>query len=156
MGACDLLHSGHARFFQKAKDSGDILVLGIPTDRVVRKQKGSGRPIVTEYSRAELMSFFKFTDFVVIYDKEDVRPFISKLKPDIFFTIKETWNKASDNHDYFKDIMGWDGKIKSVKPQASNLSSTKIIKRATGMRISEIFNDELMASSEKIPLKDSF
>ncbi len=154
LGACDLLHSGHARFFQQAKNSGDILVLGIPSDRVVRKQKGAGRPVVTEYSRAELMSFFRFTDFVTIYDKEDVRPFISNLNPDIFFTIKENWNEASDNDKYFNDVKGWNGKIKSIKPQAKNLSSTKIIKKATGIRIKEIFNEELEESRNGKPLKD--
>ncbi len=154
MGTCDLLHAGHTRFFQKAKDQGDILVLGIPTDRIVRRYKGAGRPVITEYSRAELMSFFRFTDFVVIYDEKDVKPFIEKLKPDIFFTINEDWNEAATDLSYFTDIKDWKGKVVGVEPQSKNLSSNKLIRKATGLRLEQLFGEELNEASKTKPLKD--
>lgn len=152
-GACDLLHSGHARFYSKAKSKGDILVLAIPSDKIIRKQKGRGRPIVNERSRAELMAFFSFVDYIVIFDDESVIPIIKELKPDVFFTVAEGWNKIDENSE-LNVVKDWGGKISTVPPQSPNLSSSKLIRRAAGIRVKQLFK-EVLAEAEKVAsLKD--
>ena len=54
-GVFDLLHVGHVRYLQTAKDLGDLLVVAINSDRTVRELKGDGRPLTNEHERAEVL-----------------------------------------------------------------------------------------------------
>jgi len=152
-GACDLLHAGHARFYDKAKQLGDVLVLAIPSNRIIQKQKGRGRPIVHEYSRAELMAFFDFVDYVVIFDTETIDPIIQELKPDIFFTVDEEWN-FEGRSSLQKQMNKWKGKIVTVPPQSPNLSSSKLIRKAAGLRVRQVFKEVLDETEKWTALKD--
>lgn len=151
-GACDLLHAGHARFYNEAKKYGDKLLLVIPSDRVIRKQKGRGRPIVNERSRAELMAFFKFVDYVIVYDEEDIRPLLETSKPDIFFTVKEDWNEVGMNSDQEKT--DWGGNIVSVPPQSPKLSSSRLIAKAAGIKVRKLFKKVLAEAEKRSSIKD--
>lgn len=152
-GSCDLIHSGHARFFAKAKNLADVLILAIPSDRVIRKQKGRGRPIVNQKSRSELMTFFKFVDYVYVFDTESVIPLIEQVKPDIFFTVKEDWNDMSNNP--INDIIEkWGGRVEICPPQSTGLSSSKLIRKAAGIRVREIFKEVLDEAEKWTSLKD--
>lgn len=152
-GACDLVHSGHARFYSKAKSYGDILILAVPSNQVIRKQKGRGRPIVDENSRAELMAFFNFVDYVVIFDDDSVIPLIKDLKPDIFFTVKESWNKVGELSK-LDVIKKYGGQVVSVPPQSPKLSSSKLIRKAAGIRVKQIFKEVLKEADRWGSLKD--
>lgn len=152
-GACDLLHSGHARFYNKAKALGDVLVLAIPSDKIIRKQKGRGRPIINEKSRAELMAFFGFVDYIVIFDDESVIPILKELKPDIFFTVDEGWNRIDENSE-LNLVKKWGGEIVLVPPQSPNLSSSKLIRKAAGIRVRQLFREVLSEAEKFTVLKD--
>lgn len=152
-GACDLLHAGHARFYSSASNSGDVLVLALPSNKIIKKQKGRGRPIVHEYSRAELMGFFPFVDYIVIFDDESVIPLIKDLKPDVFFTVKEDWNEVGQKSD-LDIIKEWGGRVVSVPPQSPKLSSSKLIRKAAGIRIREVFKEVLDEAEKWSALKD--
>lgn len=82
-GCYDLLHVGHVRCFKQAKSLGDILVVGLNSDRSVRALKGTPRPIVPEGERAEVLSALDCIDYVVIFDEDDPREIIARIKPDI-------------------------------------------------------------------------
>jgi len=152
-GACDLLHSGHARFYAKAKSLGDVLVLAIPSNRVIAKQKGRGRPIVDEYSRAELMAYFGFVDYIVIFDDESVESIIQKLKPDVFFTVAEEWNNVEKSP--ISDLLkSWNGSVVTAPPQSPNLSSSKLIRKAAGLRVKQVFKEVLDEAEKLTTLKD--
>lgn len=84
-GAFDLLHVGHVRYLQGAKDltRGGLLVVGVNTDRSVRASKGPKRPIVPEHERAELVAALGCVDLVVLFDEPDALALLAALRPDL-------------------------------------------------------------------------
>lgn len=82
-GCFDLLHPGHARYLCAARALGDYLVVGVNSDRSVRAIKGSGRPVVPEDDRAEMLAALDFVDAVVLFDEDDPLQVIQALCPDV-------------------------------------------------------------------------
>ncbi|MCK4513475.1 adenylyltransferase/cytidyltransferase family protein, partial [bacterium] len=68
-GCFDLLHPGHIRFLHAAGQLGDVLVVGLNTDRSVRALKGAQRPIIVQDARAAILSALEVVDFVVLFDE---------------------------------------------------------------------------------------
>ena len=82
-GCFDILHLGHIRYLRKARSLGDILVVGLNTDRSVRQIKGEKRPIVPQKERAEVLAALEFVDYVVLFDEPDPFSLIGKVQPTI-------------------------------------------------------------------------
>jgi len=82
-GCFDLLHVGHVRYLAEAKALGDVLVVGINSDRQVAKLKGPGRPAVPSEERAELIAALRFVDAVTIFDEPTVTELILAIRPDV-------------------------------------------------------------------------
>ena len=82
-GVFDLLHVGHVRYLEAAKQLGDILVVAVNSDRSARISKGAGRPLVAEGDRAELIGALGCVDHVLIFDEPDVRAVIRALRPEV-------------------------------------------------------------------------
>ena len=82
-GCFDLLHPGHARYLCAARALGDYLVVGVNSDRSIRAIKGSGRPVVPEDDRAEMLAALDFVDAVVLFDEDDPLRVIRTLRPDV-------------------------------------------------------------------------
>lgn len=83
-GCFDLMHVGHTRYLQAARDLGDILVVGVNTDRSVHSlNKGSDRPIVPERQRAEVLAALACVDYVVLFDEPDPGRLITEIQPDV-------------------------------------------------------------------------
>lgn len=82
-GCFDLLHVGHVRYLAEAKALGDVLVVGINSDRQVAKLKGPGRPAVPAEERAELIAALRFVDAVTIFDEPTVTELILAIRPDV-------------------------------------------------------------------------
>lgn len=83
-GCFDLLHIGHTRYLQAARELGDVLVVGVNSDGSVRAQKkGTGRPIVPEAQRAEVLAALGSVDYVVLFDEPDPGRLIAELQPDV-------------------------------------------------------------------------
>jgi len=82
-GCFDLLHPGHVALFEAARSLGDLLVVGLNSDRSVRALKGEGRPLVSESERAETIAALEAVDCVVIYDEDTPRAVITALGPDV-------------------------------------------------------------------------
>ena len=82
-GVFDILHAGHVDYVTKAKEKGDILIVGVNSDLSVRRIKGELRPIVPEHERAFIISSLKPVDFVVIFSDDTPHEVISKLVPDV-------------------------------------------------------------------------
>lgn len=80
-GCFDLIHVGHIRFLKAAKSRGDILIIGLNSDKSVRKIKGKGRPVIKQEDRALILSAFPFVDYVTIFNENDVRKTLKVLKP---------------------------------------------------------------------------
>lgn len=83
-GCFDLLHVGHTRYLQAARDLGDLLVVGVNSDASVRSlNKGPGRPIVQEGERAEVVAALGCVDYVVLFPEADPGALIRAVQPDV-------------------------------------------------------------------------
>ena len=82
-GVFDLLHPGHVRYLQQAKELGDALIVGVNSDRSVRLNKGEGRPIHAEAERAEILAALQVVDVVVVFDEETPHEVIAAVQPDV-------------------------------------------------------------------------
>ena len=140
-GSFDLLHIGHARFIEQAALNGDILVVGIPSDAVIRYTKGVGRPIISEYSRAYTLCHLDPVDYVAIFDGGTVFNCIEVLKPDVFYTVDEEWNKDYKSSKEYKYVKGYGGDVVLGPRQAPLTSSSGIIDKLAQRKVKEIFKE---------------
>ena len=98
-GCFDILHLGHIDYLSKAKDLGDLLIIGLNTDLSVSKIKGKNRPIQDEISRAMVLASLGFVDAVVFFGEETPYDLIKTTQPDILV-------KGADYKP--EDIVGYD------------------------------------------------
>ena len=83
-GVFDILHPGHTRYLAGAKGRGDVLIVGINSDRSARALgKAPDRPIYTEQERAEILDALASVDAVVVFDEDTPHAIISALQPDV-------------------------------------------------------------------------
>ena len=83
-GCFDLMHIGHIRYLQAARNLGDVLVVGVNSDESVRAlHKGADRPIVPDVQRAEVLAALACVDYVTIFPEPDPGSLIAALQPDI-------------------------------------------------------------------------
>jgi rfaE bifunctional protein nucleotidyltransferase chain/domain len=80
-GCFDILHVGHVRFLKAARALGDVLIVGLNTDRSVRALKGEKRPIQNENDRAEILSSLGCVDYVCLFDENTPVELLRVLKP---------------------------------------------------------------------------
>ncbi len=105
-GVFDILHPGHVRYLQQARALGDVLVIGINTDRSVRANKGPERPITPEAERAELLAALECVDMVTIFDEETPLNLISELLPDVLVKGADWAHDAIVGRDIVEDRGG--------------------------------------------------
>ncbi|HME00106.1 MAG TPA: adenylyltransferase/cytidyltransferase family protein [Terriglobia bacterium] len=82
-GCFDLLHVGHVRFLEGAREQGDVLVVGINGDAAVRGLKGPGRPLMPAEARASLIGALESVDYVVIFDDLTAEGVLRDLRPHV-------------------------------------------------------------------------
>jgi D-glycero-beta-D-manno-heptose 1-phosphate adenylyltransferase len=82
-GCFDLVHVGHVRYLQGARNYGDMLVVALNSDASVRTIKGSTRPLQSEADRAEMIASMQCVDYVVIFDDPTVDRLLKELRPDV-------------------------------------------------------------------------
>lgn len=122
-GCFDIIHAGHVRYLNAARQHGNVLVVGINSDISVKLIKDENRPIISEKHRAEVLAGLEAVDYVLIFDEPDPLRLICDIKPDVLV-------KGSDWDE--KDIIGADnvkergGKVIRVD-LLQNLSTSFII-----------------------------
>ncbi len=110
-GCFDLLHYGHVDYLSKAKDLGDVLIVGLNTDSSVKRLKGKHRPLQDENSRATILASLQFVDAVVLFDEDTPYNLISLIHPAVLV-------KGSDYKP--EQIVGYDilqtyhGEVKTI------------------------------------------
>ncbi len=82
-GCFDLIHRGHVEYLSQAKALGDILVVGLNTDRSVRKLKGYRRPLTPQDDRARVLAALEMVDYVCLFDEDTPARLIAQVVPDV-------------------------------------------------------------------------
>lgn len=82
-GCFDILHAGHIIYLEKAKELGNVLIVGLNTDSSIKKIKGKDRPLQNQDDRAKILSGLESVDFVVFFDEPTPENLIKQIKPDI-------------------------------------------------------------------------
>jgi rfaE bifunctional protein nucleotidyltransferase chain/domain len=82
-GCFDILHKGHIDYLSKARDLGDVLIIGLNTDDSVRRLKGDGRPVQDEKTRAMVLASLRFVEAICLFDEDTPHDLIDQLKPDV-------------------------------------------------------------------------
>jgi D-glycero-beta-D-manno-heptose 1-phosphate adenylyltransferase len=83
-GCFDLLHVGHTRYLQAARDLGDALAVAVNSDRSVRELKGHGRPLTPQDERAEILAALQSVDYVVIFDGDTAAEVVATVQPAVY------------------------------------------------------------------------
>ena len=124
-GVFDILHIGHLTYLEEARGLGDVLIVGVNSDRSVKTNKGDKRPINPEKNRAEMLLGLKFVDFTVIFDEKTPENLLSLLKPDIH--VKGGDYKKEDLPE--TEIVEKNGGEVKILSFVDNISTTEIIKK---------------------------
>ena len=124
-GCFDLLHPGHTRYLQMARDLGDVLIVALNSDSAVRALKGNSRPILKENERAEVMAALACVDYVMIFDDISPRETIAALLPDI---LVKGGDWGVDEIIGREEVEAAGGKVMSL-PFVEGVSTTEIIER---------------------------
>lgn len=124
-GCFDLIHPGHIRYLQQARDQGDLLVLGVNTDKSVRGLKGPGRPILNLEERSEVLLALRCVHAVVPFAQETPLELIRRVRPHILV-------KGGDwavEEIVGRDVVQADGGTVLSLPFHPGTSTTEIIRR---------------------------
>jgi rfaE bifunctional protein nucleotidyltransferase chain/domain len=124
-GVFDLLHIGHITYLAKAAELGDKLVIGLNSDKSVKRIKGENRPINNEDNRATLLGALFFVDAIVIFEEDTPLNLITALMPDI---LVKGADYSVENIVGAKEIIANGGEVKTIKFVEGH-SSTSIIQK---------------------------
>ncbi len=124
-GAFDMFHYGHLKALKFAKSQGDILVVGLNSDKSVKCYKSENRPIVPEKQRSMIIDSLKMVDFVYIFDEPNPINFLEALKPDIHVKGIEHKNNMVEG----KTVIDNNGKIIFMERDPEDVSTSQIIAR---------------------------
>ncbi|MFA6554587.1 MAG: adenylyltransferase/cytidyltransferase family protein [Candidatus Paceibacterota bacterium] len=124
-GTYDMAHIGHARYFEEARKHGDLLVVGVDSDKKVKARKGPDRPIVPQTERLEMVTHLRSVDIVTLKELNVPRwHLIKTVEPDVLIITKETLEKYSKEE--VKEMSSYCGKVVTLAPMATTSTSAKI------------------------------
>jgi len=122
-GCFDILHAGHIHYLNSARSLGDLLIVGLNSDKSVKKIKGALRPINSEKERAYTLSALECVDYIVLFDEETPEKLIKEIKPDILVKGAD-WEEEKIVGAKF--VKSYGGKVERI-PFKFETSTTKII-----------------------------
>jgi len=124
-GCFDLIHLGHIRYFQFARQQGDLLIVAVNTDQSIRALKGEKRPIINEADRLSVLEELESIDYLISFDDDTPLRLIEKIRPDVL--VKGA--------DYRKEqVVGWEivegygGRV-ALAPLVDGRSTSAVINR---------------------------
>ncbi len=124
-GCFDLLHAGHLAVLEAVKQKADCLIVGVNSDRSVRRLKGAGRPLVPASQRARLVAGLRAVDFVTIFDDATPLKIIQALRPDLLAKGGD-WRRSQIVGADF--VQSYGGRVVTV-PYLAGHSTTGFIRR---------------------------
>ena len=125
-GCFDVMHIGHTRYLQAARNFGNVLVVGVNTDRSVRGlNKAPNRPIVPEQQRAEVLAELACVDYVVLFDEPDPGRLIAEIGPDV---LVKGGDWTPDKIIGRETVEARGGTVKTI-PLVPGVSTTAIVEK---------------------------
>lgn len=144
-GTFDLFHVGHSRYLEKAKEHGDILVVGVDDDEKVREKKGAHRPIVGQEERMEILCHSRHVDIVFLKQAKDPKWHLIKVvRPATLIATKRIYGNEND----LDDLREFCGKVVILESQASTSTTAKIRNILIGPV--EKIKEKLKATTEEV------
>ncbi len=147
-GTYDMVHIGHARYFEAAKKHGQILIVGVDSDEKVRARKGPDRPVVPEAERLEMVTHLRSVD--VVYLKPHKAPrwnLIKVIRPDVLVATKETYTKSD-----LRELKKYCKKVIVLEPQATTSTSAKIrlLQISTAKKLEQSLTPRLIHTIQEV------
>lgn len=124
-GVFDILHVGHVRYLQQARELGDSLVVAINSDASARELKGAGRPLTNQDDRAEILAALACVDYVTVFDDLSPRSLIGSLLPEV---LVKGGDYALDQIHGREEVEAAGGRVVSL-PFVEGASTSRIVDR---------------------------
>lgn len=125
-GCYDLLHIGHIKLLERAKQQGDKLIVAINSDDSVRRLKGPARPMVGEQERARVLAALSAIDAVVIFNESTPLEIILAIRPDV---LVKGGDYTEDTVVGAPEVCSWGGRVCLV-PLVEGFSTTELVSKA--------------------------
>jgi len=121
-GVYDLLHIGHAQYLEKAKEEGDVLIVGVDSDALTKQRKGDGRPVVPQDERSNMLLHLRHVDLVVLRDVDrHLEALIEIIKPDVYIASTST-----NDFTVSEELSAHCGEVRTLPPQATTSTSARV------------------------------
>lgn len=140
IGSWDLLHIGHVRYLNNAKSKGDVLIVGVDTDRAIKLYKGPLRPVVPYEERCEMLSYQTCVDLVTpVDDVDDAGKWqyglIKAVHPDVFVAVEDSYPEAQ-----LAEMRLHSGEVVVLPRQAQNTSTTNLVQGAVKKHLDQMYS----------------
>ncbi|MBN2095076.1 MAG: adenylyltransferase/cytidyltransferase family protein [Candidatus Aenigmarchaeota archaeon] len=137
IGSFDMLHIGHVRYLLKAKQSGDILVVGADSDPAIKRYKGEERPIIPLEERMEMLAYQVPVDLVTVIEDVDEKGnwqfgLLKAIKPDVYIAVEDSYppEQIAEIKKHCKEL--------KVLPRQATTSTSHTIEKAVKIRGSRV------------------
>jgi D-beta-D-heptose 7-phosphate kinase/D-beta-D-heptose 1-phosphate adenosyltransferase len=147
-GTYDMVHIGHGRYLEEAKKRGDLLIVGVDSDKKVRSRKGPDRPVVPQDERLEMLTHLRSVDAVFLKELHHPKwTLIKTIRPDVLIATKETYNKQQ-----LKDLKKYCKEVVVLEPRATTSTSAKIrlLQINTAKKLGQALTPKLMKTIEEV------
>jgi D-glycero-beta-D-manno-heptose 1-phosphate adenylyltransferase len=153
-GSFDMLHIGHCRYLCAAKKHGDILFVGVDSDKKIKTRKGPDRPVVPQDERLEMLTYIHDVDHVVLKKLSEPKwELIKLIRPDVLIATADTYTPLQKNQ-----LLEFCKKVVVLRRKATTSTSAKIrlVQIGAEKRITKSISNRLIKTIEEIleELKD--
>ena len=141
VGSWDMLHIGHLRYLKKAKEQGDVLVVGVDSDRGIKLYKNPLRPIIPQEERMEMLKYQDCVDYVTLVvdidDKGKWQYELAKvINPDVFVTVEGSYPE-----EQIQALKAHSKEVIMLPRQAESTSTSDIIEKTVKNHIDALLNN---------------
>jgi D-beta-D-heptose 7-phosphate kinase/D-beta-D-heptose 1-phosphate adenosyltransferase len=133
-----VLHRGHIEYLKFCKDQGDIVVLGLNSDRSVRQLKGPNRPVNNQHDRAAVLAAMESIDYITIFDEPDPLELIKQVRPDVLVKGADWSDKGVIGREF---VESHGGRVE-LAPLVDGKSSTSTLEKLKRIEDKEIAKDK--------------
>lgn len=147
-GTFDFIHIGHFLYLEKARQHGDVLIVGVDSDEKVRARKGPDRPIVNEKERVEMLTHVRHVDLVTIKPADAPKwELIKIVRPDVLIATQETYTA-----EQLKKLKAFCGEVVVLEPQATTSTTAKLRRLSIGLssKMKEAITQSINETFEKL------